>query len=207
MKWTEISLKTLRENPADAEMESHRLLVRAGFIRKLAPGIFTYGFFMLRALRKFETIIREELALAGAHEILMPMVQPASLWKESGRWPKMGELLKFKNKNQHDFCLGATHEEVVVDFMRANIKSYRDMPTNVFQVQTKYRDEIRPRFGLMRGREFIMKDAYSFDRDRASALHSYEKMREAYQAIFTRLGVDFTVVQADSGAIGGDLSH
>lgn len=207
MKWTDISLKTLRENPADAEMESHRLLVRGGFIRKLAPGIFTYGFFMLRAIRKFENIIREELAQAGAHEILMPMVQPASLWKESGRWPKMGELLKFKNKNQHDFCLGATHEEVVVDFMRANIKSYRDMPTNVFQIQTKYRDEIRPRFGLMRGREFIMKDAYSFDRDRLGALESYEKMRKAYQAIFTRLGVDFTMVQADSGAIGGDQSH
>jgi prolyl-tRNA synthetase len=207
MKWSQISLKTLRENPADAEMESHRLLVRAGYIRKLAPGIFSYGHFLLRSMRKLENIIREELARAGAHEILMPMVQPASLWQESGRWPHMGELLKFKNKNQQDFCLGATHEEVVVDYMRTQIKSYRDMPANVYQIQTKYRDEIRPRFGLMRGREFLMKDAYSFDRDRSGALDSYDKMKNAYHAIFTRLGVYFTMVQADSGAIGGDLSH
>lgn len=207
MKWSEVTLKTLRENPADAEMESHRLFVRGGYIKKVAPGIYSYGYLLLRALRKFEAILREELAKAGCQEILMPMVQPASLWQESGRWPKMGELLKFKNKNNHDFCLGATHEEVVVDFARNDLKSYRDLPANLYQIQTKYRDEIRPRFGLMRGREFIMKDAYSFDRDKQGALSSYEKMRKAYEQIFARLGVEYTVVQADSGAIGGDLSN
>lgn len=207
MKWSEVTLKTLRENPADAEMESHRLFVRGGMIKKIAPGIFSYGFLFLRSIRKFEQILREELAKAGAHEILMPMVQPASLWQESGRWPKMGELLKFKNKNNHDFCLGATHEEVVVDFMRNDLKSYRDLPANVYQIQTKYRDEIRPRFGLMRGREFIMKDAYTFDVSKEAALVSYETMKNAYHAIFKRLGVEYTVVQADSGAIGGDLSN
>lgn len=207
MKWSQITLKTLRENPADAEMESHRLFARGGLIKKVAPGIFSYGFLLLRSIRKFETILRDELGKAGCHEILMPMVQPASLWQESGRWPNMGELLKFKNKNNHDFCLGATHEEVIVDFVRNDIKSYRDMPTNIYQIQTKYRDEIRPRFGLMRGREFIMKDAYSFDRDKESALKSYESMKTAYRAIFERLGVEYTVVKADSGAIGGDLSN
>ncbi len=207
MRWSQVTLKTLRENPADAEMESHRLFVRGGMIKKIAPGIFSYGYLFLRSIRKFEQILREELGKEGSHEILMPMVQPASLWKESGRWPKMGELLKFKNKNDHDFCLGATHEEVVVDFMRNDIKSYRDLPTNAYQIQTKYRDEIRPRFGLMRGREFIMKDAYSFDLDRNAAMESYEAMKRAYHAIFKRLGVDYTVVKADSGAIGGDLSN
>ena len=207
MKWSQVTLKTLRENPADAEMESHRLFVRGGMIKKIAPGIFSYGFLFLRSIRKFETIIREELSKEGCHEILMPMVQPKSLWKESGRWPKMTELLKFKNKNDHDFCLGATHEEVVVDFVRNDIKSYRDLPTNLYQIQTKYRDEIRPRFGLMRGREFMMKDAYSFDGSRDGALVSYESMKRAYHAIFKRLGVEYTVVKADSGAIGGDLSN
>jgi prolyl-tRNA synthetase len=207
MKWSQVTLKTLRENPADAEMESHRLFARGGMIKKVAPGIFSYGFLLLRSIRKFEAILRDELGKAGCHEILMPMVQPASLWQESGRWPNMGELLKFKNKNNHDFCLGATHEEVVTDFVRNDIKSYRDLPTNIYQIQTKYRDEIRPRFGLMRGREFIMKDAYSFDRDKEGALKSYEVMKEAYMKIFKRLGVEFTVVKADSGAIGGDLSN
>ena len=157
MNWSEITLKTLRENPADAEMESHRLLTRAGYIKKVAPGIFTYSFLFLKCLRKMENILREELTKAGCHEILMPMVQPADLWQESGRWPKITELLKFKNKNNQDFCLGATHEEVVVDFVRRDIKSYRDLPFFVYQIQTKYRDEIRPRYGLMRCREFIMK--------------------------------------------------
>ena len=207
MKWSQITLKTLRENPADAEMESHRLLVRGGMIRKVAPGIFSYGFLFLRSVRKFENILREELDKQGCHEILMPMVQPASLWKESGRWAEMGELLKFKNKNQQLFCLGATHEEVVLDFMRHALPSYRDLPTHVYQIQTKYRDEIRPRFGLMRGREFIMKDAYSFDLDREGAMVSYEAMKRAYHEIFKRLGVDYRVVKADSGAIGGDLSN
>ncbi len=207
MRWSKVTLKTLRENPADAEMESHRLFVRGGLIKKIAPGIFSYGFLFLRSIRKFETIIREELGQEDCHEILMPMVQPASLWQESGRWPQMGELLKFKNKNDHDFCLGATHEEVVVDFMRNDLQSYRDFPTNVYQIQTKYRDEIRPRFGLMRGREFIMKDAYSFDVDRDGAMSSYESMKKAYNAIFKRLGVEYTMVKADSGAIGGDMSN
>ncbi len=207
MKWSEISIKTLRENPADAEMESHRLLMRGGYTKKLAPGIFSYGIFLLRSIRKFENILREELSKAGCHEILMPMVQPASLWKESGRWPKMTELLKFRNKNDHEFCLGATHEEAVVDFVRNDIKSYRDLPQSVYQIQTKYRDEIRPRFGLMRGREFIMKDAYTFDLDREGALASYERLKQAYNNIFNRLGVEYTVVKADSGAIGGDLSN
>lgn len=206
MNWSEITLKTLRENPADAEMESHRLLVRAGYIKKVAPGIFTYSFLFLRSLRKMERILREELARANGHEILMPVVQPAGLWQESRRWPKMTELLKFKNKNDQDFCLGATHEEVVVDFIRRDIKSYRDLPSLVYQIQTKYRDEIRPRYGLMRCREFIMKDAYSFDRDREKALLSYEKMKKTYTSIFKRLGVEFITVQADSGSIGGELS-
>ncbi len=206
MNWSEITLKTLRENPVDAEMESHRLLTRAGYIKKVAPGIFTYSFLFLRSLRKIEDILRDELNKVGCHEILMPMVQPAELWKESGRWPKMTELLKFKNKNNQDFCLGATHEEVVVDFIRKDIKSYRDLPFLVYQIQTKYRDEIRPRYGLMRCREFNMKDAYSFNKDKKGALDSYQKMKKTYESIFKRLGVEFVSVQADSGAIGGELS-
>ena len=206
MNWSEITLKTLRENPADAEMKSHQLLVRAGYIKKVAPGIFTYNSLFLRSLRKIEKILREELAKVDYHEILMPMVQPANLWQESHRWNKMTELLKFKNKNNQDFCLGATHEEVVVDFIRKDIKSYRDLPSLVYQIQTKYRDEIRPRYGLMRCREFIMKDAYSFDCDREKALLSYQKMKKAYKSIFKRLGVEFVVVQGDSGDIGGELS-
>ena len=206
MKWSEVTLKTLRENPSDAEMESHRLLIRGGYIKKVAPGVFTYGFLFLRSLRKMEDILRDELNAVNCHEILMPMVQPSELWKESSRWFKMTELLKFKNKNNHDFCLGATHEEVVVDFIRKDIKSYRDLPSLVYQIQTKYRDEIRPRYGLMRCREFIMKDAYSFNRDKKGALDSYEKMKKAYEFIFKRFGVEFVAVQADSGAIGGDLS-
>jgi len=207
MKWSQISLQTLRENPADAEMESHRLLVRGGLIKKLAPGIFSYGVLFLRSIRKFENIIREELAKVGAGEILMPMVQPAEIWQKSGRWPHMTELLKFKNKNQQDFCLGATHEEAVVQFALNDVKSYKNLPLNLFQIQTKYRDEIRPRFGLMRGREFIMKDAYTFDRSKEEALKNYEAMYAAYEKIFQRLGVNYTVVQADSGAIGGDKSN
>jgi len=207
MFWSKIALQTLRENPADAEMESHRLLVRGGYIKKLAPGIFSYGVLLLRSIRKFENIIREELEKEGSSEILMPMVQPAEIWKASGRWPVMSELLKFKNKNQQDFCLGATHEEAIVQFVKNDLKSYRDLPLNLFQIQTKYRDEIRPRFGLMRGREFIMKDAYSFAPDRNTALEQYEQMNRAYISLFKRLGVDFVRVRADSGDIGGDQSH
>jgi prolyl-tRNA synthetase len=208
MKWSSGFIFTLKEAPADAEIPSHILMVRGGYIRKLAPGIFTYGPLLLRALRKFENIVREELNNRSAIEILMPMVQPRELWEETNRWKEMGDgLQKLKNRNGHDFCLGATHEEVVTDFVRGNVKSYRDLPVNLYQIQTKFRDEIRPRFGLMRGREFIMKDAYSFDTDVEGAQKSYKLMHEAYTAIFSRLGADFRVVQADSGNIGGNQSQ
>lgn len=197
----------MKEPPVDAEIISHQLFMRAGIIKKVAPGIFTYSQIGLRAIRKFENIIREELAKIQCEEILMPMVQPRSLWDESGRWPHMGELLKFKNKSDQDFCLGATHEEVVSDFVRKDLKSYRNLPISLYQIQTKYRDEIRPRFGLMRGREFIMKDAYTFDETKEKAQESYEKMRQAYHNIFKRVGFDFRAVEADTGAIGGNQSH
>lgn len=208
MKWSKGFLFTLKDAPADAEIPSHILLVRGGYIRKVAPGIFTYGHLMLRSLRKFEAIVREELGKRGCTEILMPMVQPRELWEETGRWKEMGDgLQKLKNRNGHDFCLGATHEEVVTDYVRRDVKSYRDLPVNLYQIQTKFRDEIRPRFGLMRGREFIMKDAYSFDIDTEGAQKSYQLMFEAYNAIFERLGARFRVVQADSGNIGGNQSQ
>lgn len=208
MRWSQNFLYTLKEAPTDAEIPSHQLMVRAGLIKKLAPGLHTYSNLALRALRKFEAIIRDELDKRGCIEILMPMVQPQSIWEETGRWEKMGAgLLKFKNRNDHGFCLGATHEEAVTDYIRHEVKSYRDLPKNLYQIQTKYRDEIRPRFGLMRGREFLMKDAYSFDLDQAGALKSYELMYQAYQAIFDRLGVQYRIVQADAGAIGGSRTH
>jgi prolyl-tRNA synthetase len=208
MKWSKSYLYTLREAPTDAEIPSHQLMVRAGLIRKVAPGMYTYGNFALRAIRKFETIVRKELDGRGCQEILMPMVHPAELWQETGRWTEMGAgLLKFKNRNGHDFCLGATHEEVVTDYVRKDIKSYRDLPVNLYQIQTKYRDEIRPRFGLMRGREFSMKDAYSFDANEAGALKSYDNMYEGYKAIFNSLGVKYRIVQADAGNIGGSKTH
>jgi len=208
MKWSSGYLFTLKEAPADAEIPSHILMVRGGYIRKVAPGIFTYGPLLLRALRKFERIVREELDRRGCIELLMPMVQPRELWEESGRWAAMGDgLQKMKNRNGHDFCLGATHEEVITDFVRRDVKSYRDLPVNLYQIQTKFRDEIRPRFGLMRGREFIMKDAYSFDVDTVGAQKAYQNMFAAYSAIFSRLGARFRVVQADSGNIGGNQSQ
>lgn len=208
MKWTKTHIYTLKDAPADAEIPSHQLLVRGGFIKKLAPGIYTYGNMALRAIWKFQDIIREELDKRGCIEILMPMVHPRELWEETGRWEKMGAgLLKFKNRNEHEFCLGATHEEAVTDYVRHDVKSYRDLPKNIYQIQTKYRDEIRPRFGLMRGREFVMKDAYSFDLTREEALKSYQLMYEAYQAIFNRLGLDYRIVQADGGSIGGSQTH
>lgn len=208
MKWSKTHLFTLKEAPSDAEIPSHKLMIRGGFIRKLAPGLYTYGNMGLRAIRKFEAIIREELEKEGAIEILMPMVHPKELWMETNRWNEMGEgLLKFKNRNGHDFCLGATHEEAVVDYVRHDLKSWRDFPKNIYQIQTKYRDEIRPRFGLMRGREFSMKDAYSFDVDQASALIAYDKMYNAYSRIFNRLGLQFRIVQADAGNIGGSQTH
>ncbi len=208
MKWSKTHLYTLKEAPADAEIPSHKLLVRSGFMKKLAPGLYTYGYMALRAIRKFENIIRDELNKDGAIEILMPVVHPKELWSETNRWNEMGAgLLKFKNRNDHEFCLAATHEEAVVDYVRHDLKSYRDFPKNIYQIQTKYRDEIRPRFGLMRGREFSMKDAYSFDLDQPSALVTYDLMYKAYQRIFDRLNLQYRIVQADAGNIGGSQTH
>ncbi len=208
MKWTKTHLFTFKEAPSDAEIPSHKLMVRGGFIKKLAPGLYTYGAMGLRAIRKFENIIRQELNNIDCIEILMPVVHPKELWTETNRWNEMGAgLLKFKNRNDHEFCLAATHEEAVVDYVRHDLKSWRDFPKNIYQIQTKYRDEIRPRFGLMRGREFSMKDAYSFDIDQAGALLAYQKMYDAYTRIFKRLGLEFRIVQADAGNIGGSQTH
>jgi len=208
MKWSSGYLFTLKEAPADAEIPSHILMVRGGYMRKVAPGIYSYGHLLLRSLRKFEKIVREELDKRGCTEILMPVVHPRELWEETNRWKEMGDgLQRMKNRNGHEFCLGATHEEVVTDYARKDVKSYRDLPFNLYQIQTKFRDEIRPRFGLMRGREFTMKDAYSFDIDQEGAQRAYQLMHEAYTAIFTRLGAKFRVVQADSGNIGGNQSQ
>ena len=208
MKWSQTHIFTLKDAPSDAEIPSHKLMVRAGFIKKLAPGLYTYGHLAVRAIRKFENIIREELNKEDGIEVLMPVVHPKELWSETNRWSEMGAgLLKFKNRNDHEFCLAATHEEAVVDYVRHELKSYRDLPKNIYQIQTKYRDEIRPRFGLMRGREFTMKDAYSFDIDQANALKTYDRMYKAYQRIFDRLGLDYRVVQADAGNIGGSQTH
>ncbi|WP_303720669.1 proline--tRNA ligase [Malonomonas rubra] len=208
MRYTQYLLPTLKENPADAEVISHQLMMRAGMIRKVAAGVYSYMPFGLRSIRKMEQIIREEMNKAGAIECLMPMANPAELWQESGRWEKYGkELLRFKDRKETDFCMGPTHEEVVTDIVRNTVKSYKQLPLNLYQIQTKFRDEIRPRFGLMRGREFIMKDAYSFDLDDAGADASYSKMYQAYRNIFNRCGLKFRAVEADSGAIGGSFSH
>ncbi|WP_269499860.1 proline--tRNA ligase [Castellaniella sp. S9] len=201
-------LNTLKEAPADAEIVSHQLMTRAGLIRKVAGGIYTYMPMGLKVLRKIETIVREEMDRAGALELLMPVVQPAELWEESGRWEQYGaELLRIKDRHQRDFVLQPTSEEVVTDIARNEIHSWRQLPVNFYHIQTKFRDERRPRFGLMRGREFTMKDAYSFDRDEASAQTSYDAMYAAYQRIFSRLGLAFRAVAADTGSIGGSRSH
>ena len=208
MKTTQLLIPTLREDPGEAETVSHRLMLRAGLIRKTAAGIYTYLPLGLRVIRKIEQIIREEMNRAGAQELLMPIASPAELWKETGRWEYYGkELLRFKDRHERDFCLGPTHEEVITDLFRREVRSYRQLPLNFYQIQTKFRDEIRPRFGLMRGREFIMKDAYSFDADDAGAKISYQKMYDAYTRIFTRCGLTFRAVEADTGLIGGDVSH
>lgn len=208
MRFSQYFAPTLKEAPADAEVISHKLLVRAGMIRRLTSGIYNYLPLGLRSLRKIENIVREEMNKAGSLELLMPTVQPADLWQESGRWDHYGkELLRFKDRHERDYCLGPTHEEVITDLVRKEIKSYRQMPLNMYQIQTKFRDEIRPRFGLMRGREFIMKDAYSFDRDDAGSEKSYKLMFEAYLGIFKRLALKFRPVEADSGSIGGSFSH
>ena len=208
MKASRFFIGTLKEAPSDAEIVSHKLMVRAGMIRRVAGGIYNYLPIGLRSIRKVEQIVREEMNRAGAIELLMPAVQPAELWQESGRWEQYGpELLRFKDRKQSDFVMGPTHEEVVTDIARGQIKSYRQLPVNFYQVQTKFRDEIRPRFGVMRGREFIMKDAYSFDKDVEGLKVSYQKMYDAYVRIFTRLGLQFRAVAADNGSIGGSGSH
>ncbi len=208
MRLSKFYLPTLKETPAEAEVVSHKLLLRAGMIRKLTAGIYSYLPAGLRTLNKISQIVREEMDNAGALEILMPTVQPADLWKETGRWDFYGkELLRMKDRHDRDYCLGPTHEEVVTDLLRREVRSYKQMPLNVYQIQTKFRDEIRPRFGLMRGREFLMKDAYSFDINEEGADKSYKAMYDAYMAIFTRLGLDFRPVEADSGSIGGSFSH
>ncbi|TAL56665.1 proline--tRNA ligase [Pandoraea sp.] len=208
MKASRFFIATLKEAPADAEIVSHQLMVRSGMIRRAAGGIYSYMPVGLRSIRKVEAIVREEMNRAGAIELLMPAVQPGELWQESGRWEQYGpELLRLKDRNDRDFVVGPTHEEVVTDIARREIKSYRQLPVNFYQIQTKFRDEIRPRFGVMRGREFIMKDAYSFDKDAAGLQVSYQKMYDAYVRIFTRLGLHFRAVAADNGSIGGSGSH
>jgi prolyl-tRNA synthetase len=208
MRLTRMYLPTLREAPAEAEVLSHKLMLRSGMIRKLAAGIYTWLPLGLRVLRKVERIIREEMDRAGAQEVFMPMVQPAELWRESGRWEAYGpELARMKDRHGREFCLGPTHEEVITDLVRGEIRSYRELPKNLYQIQDKFRDEIRPRFGVMRGREFGMKDAYSFDADDAGAEKSYQEMYDAYTAIFTRCGLKFQPVEAMTGQIGGSYSH
>ncbi|WP_250499997.1 proline--tRNA ligase [Caballeronia sp. GAWG1-5s-s] len=208
MKASRFFIGTLKEAPADAEIVSHKLMMRAGMIRRVAGGIYDYMPIGLRSIRKVEAIVREEMNRAGALELLMPAVQPAELWQESGRWEQYGpELLRIKDRHERDFVVGPTHEEVVTDIARREIKSYRQLPVNFYQIQTKFRDEIRPRFGVMRGREFIMKDAYSFDKDTAGLAESYKKMYDAYVRIFTRIGLEFRAVAADNGSIGGSGSH
>ena len=208
MKQSKALIQTLREVPRDADVISQQLMVRAGMIQKLAAGIYDYLPLAYRSIKKFEAIVREELERDGCQELLMPAVQPAELWQESTRWSFYGkELLRFQDRKGADFCLGPTHEEIITDIVRRNIKSYKQLPINLFQIQGKFRDEIRPRFGLMRGREFIMKDGYSFHVDDACADREYWKMFEAYKRIFGRLGVKFRPVEADSGAIGGSFTH
>lgn len=208
MRWTNIGIVTTKETPAEAELISHQLLLRAAYIKKMSQGIFVYGHLALKVIRNLEKIIREELEKINAIEISMPMVQGSDLWKSTGRWNKMGDtMLRFKNRTQQEFCLGPTHEEVVTEYIKPFIKSYKNLPLNFYQIQTKYRDEIRPRFGLMRGREFLMKDAYSFDISVTEAQQSYDNMYKVYQNIFDRLGVSYRIVQADTGDIGGNQSH
>jgi prolyl-tRNA synthetase len=208
MRLSAFPLNTLRETPSDAEVVSHQLMLRAGMIRRLASGLYTWMPLGLRVLRKVERVVREEMERAGALELLMPAVQPAELWQESGRWAEYGpELLRIKDRHQRDFCFGPTHEEVITDIVRRELASYKQLPVNYFQIQTKFRDEIRPRFGVMRAREFLMKDAYSFHLDEESLREGYLIMREAYIRIFSRLGLEFRPVSAATGAIGGSVSE
>ncbi|KGM05782.1 Prolyl-tRNA synthetase [Methylophaga thiooxydans] len=208
MRASNLLISTLKETPADAEIVSHQLMLRAGLIRRLASGLYTWLPMGLKVLRKTEAIIRDEMDKAGAQEVLMPSVQPSELWQESQRWEKYGpELLRITDRHQREFCYGPTHEEVITDLVRQEIRSYKQLPINFYQIQTKFRDEIRPRFGLMRAREFLMKDAYSFHLDQASLQQTYDDMFAAYSRIFSRIGLDFRPVQADTGSIGGNASH
>jgi len=208
MRLSQFPLATLKETPADAEVISHQLMLRAGLIRRLAAGLYTWTPLGLRVLRKVEAIVREEMDRAGALEMLMPAVQPAELWQESGRWEQYGpELLRLKDRHAREFCFGPTHEEIITDFARRELKSYKQLPVCWYQIQTKFRDEVRPRFGVMRAREFLMKDAYSFHMDQESLQATYDLMHATYTRIFTRLGLDFRAVRADTGSIGGTGSH
>ena len=208
MRLSQYLLNTSRQQPAEAELPSHRLMLRTGMIRRHSAGIYSWLPLGLRVLRKVEEIVREEMLRAGAFELLMPMVQPAALWQQSGRWQEYGpELLRFSDRQDNPFCLGPTHEELITDLIRQEIDSYRQLPLNLFQIQTKFRDEIRPRFGVMRSREFVMKDAYSFHANSQSLSETYAVMKDSYQRIFRRIGLDFCVVEADSGSIGGAVSH
>ena len=208
MRLSQFHLHTEKETPAEAEIASHKLMLKAGMIRKLAAGLYTWSPLGLRVLRKVEAIVREEMNRAGAVELLMPTIQPQELWEETGRWQKFGpQLLKIRDRKDADYCYAPTAEEVITDFARQELSSYKQLPVNWYQVQTKFRDEIRPRFGVMRSREFLMKDAYSFHLDDASLQAEYRNMYEAYSRIFTRLGLKFRAVFADTGAIGGSASH
>src|SRR6267378_1180593 len=208
MRLSQNPISTLKEVPADAEVVSHRLMLRTGMVRRLAAGLYVWLPLGLRTLRKVERIVREEMDRAGALELSMPTIQPAELWKESGRWTKYGpELLRFKDRHERDFAFGPTHEEVITDIARRELRSYKQLPVNFYQIQIKFRDEIRPRFGVMRAREFLMKDAYSFNITTEDMEREYRNMHAAYTRIFTRLGLKFRAVRADSGAIGGDASQ
>ena len=208
MRARETLIATLKQTPADAEVVSHQLMLRAGLIRRLASGLYTWLPMGLRVLRKIETIVREEMDASGAQEVLMPMVQPAELWQESGRWNEYGpELLRLADRHERAFCLGPTHEEVITELARNELRSYRQLPVNFYQIQTKFRDEIRPRFGVMRAREFLMKDAYSFHIDADSLDETYQLMYRTYSRIFDRVGLEYRAVIADTGSIGGSASH
>src|SRR5262244_2160801 len=208
MRLSKYPINTMKETPAEAEVVSHQLMLRAGLIRRLAAGLYSWLPLGLRVLHKVERIVREEMDRAGAFELVMPVIQPAELWQESGRWSEYGpELLRLKDRHQRDFVAGPTHEEVITDIARRELQSYRQLPVNFYQIQTKFRDEVRPRFGVMRAREFIMKDAYSFHLDEASLQAGYRAMYDCYSRIFRRLGLKFRAVAADTGAIGGTGSH
>jgi prolyl-tRNA synthetase len=208
MRVSQFFISTLKEAPSEAELPSHKLMLRAGFIKKLASGLYTWMPLGLRVLRKVESVVREEMDRSGGIELLMPAVQPAELWQETGRWDVFGpQMLKIRDRHDNQFCFGPTHEEVITDIARREIRSYRQLPVNFYQIQTKFRDEVRPRFGVMRAREFLMKDAYSFHADLASLEQTYRVMYDTYSRIFTRLGLRFRAVAADTGAIGGSGSH